>query len=58
MQFDLSSAEVAIVRQALMLRSAQLRRAINTETDSAILAIRQQQFKIVDTLVATFAEVR
>lgn len=51
---DLSNADRQVIRQALLLRQAQLRRAINVETDSSILAIRQEQFKHLDRLVDMF----
>lgn len=56
MKLDLSSSDATIVRQALVLRANQLRRAINAETDSDVLRIRQAQFKAVDALIVLFAE--
>lgn len=54
MKLEFSSADLAVIRQALLLRQAQLRRAINVETDSSILAIRQQQFKYIESLLNSF----
>lgn len=59
MKFDLSPTDVTLVRQALNLRANQLRRAINAETDTDVLRIRQAQFKAVDALIVLFsAEVK
>ena len=49
---DFSPAEIAVIRQSLLLRQAQLRRSIGTETDSSILRIRQEQFAFVESLVS------
>lgn len=55
--YPLTLSDVAVIRQALLLRQAQLRRAIAAETDSSILRIRQEQFRHVDILVNTFRSV-
>ena len=52
--FPLTVPDVAVIRQALLLRQAQLRRSIASETDSSILRIRQEQFRHVDMLINTF----
>lgn len=51
---ELSNVDRQVIRQALLLRQAQLRRAINTETDSSIMAIRQEQFRHIDALINSF----
>lgn len=51
--FQFGDADIAVIRQSLMLRQAQLRRALNTETDSSILAIRRQQFDHLTSLIAS-----
>ena len=51
--FQFGDADIAVMRQSLMLRQAQLRRALNTETDSSILAIRRQQFDHLTSLIAS-----
>jgi hypothetical protein len=51
---ELSNVDRQVIRQALLLRQAQLRRAINAETDSSILAIRQEQFRHIDALINSF----
>jgi len=52
--YPLTVLDARVIREALLLRSAQLRRAINAETDASILRIRQEQFRHVDNLVNTF----
>ena len=52
--FPLSNVDVQVIRQALLLRQAQLRRSINNETDSSIMAIRQEQFRHLDLLINMF----
>ena len=54
MKFELSMSDVRLVRESLVLRANQLRRAINAETDPDVLRIRQSQFKAVDHLISTF----
>ena len=51
---ELSNVDRQVIRQALLLRQAQLRRAINVETDSSILAIRQEQFRYIESLINSF----
>lgn len=51
---SLSRIDRQIIRLSLMLRQAQLRRSINNETDGSILAIRQEQFRYLDSLINTF----
>lgn len=51
---QLSEVDRQVIRQALLLRQAQLRRAINSETDSSIMAIRQEQFRHIDALINSF----
>ena len=51
---QLSEVDRQVIRQALLLRQAQLRRAINSETDSSIMAIRQEQFRHIDALITSF----
>ena len=53
-EFLLTVPDIAVIRQALLLRQAQLRRSIATETDSSILRIRQEQFRHVDMLINNF----
>lgn len=50
----LSNLDRQVIRQSLLLRQAQLRRSINSETDSSIMAIRQEQFRHIDALINTF----
>ena len=50
----LSNVDRQVIRQSLLLRQAQLRRSINSETDSSIMAIRQEQFRYIDALINTF----
>jgi len=58
MKFEFSASEITLIRESLNLRANQLRRAINLETDSDILRIRQAQFKAVDALIIQFSEVQ
>jgi len=51
---QLSDHDRRVIREALLLRQAQLRRAINVETDGSILAIRQEQFRHIDALINSF----
>jgi hypothetical protein len=51
---ELSNVDRQVIRQALLLRQAQLRRSINNETDMSIMAIRQEQFRHIDALINTF----
>ena len=51
---ELSNADREVIFQALLLRQAQLRRAINTETYSSIMAIRQEQFRHIESLINSF----
>jgi hypothetical protein len=52
--FSLTYAEILVIRQSLLLRQSQLRRSIDKETDSSIMAIRQEQFRNLDKLIDTF----
>ena len=52
--FPLTTVDVQVIRQSLLLRQAQLRRSINNETDSSIMAIRQEQFRHLDLLINMF----
>ena len=51
---ELSNVDRQVIRQALLLRQAKLRRAINVETDSSILAIRHEQFRHIESLINSF----
>ena len=51
---ELSNADRQVIRQALLLRQAQLRRAIDRETDGSIQAIRREQFHHIDALINSF----
>ena len=51
---ELSNADRQVIRQALLLRQAQLRRAIDRETDGSIQAIRREQFRHIDALINSF----
>lgn len=52
--YQFGDADIAHIRQSLMLRQAQLRRAMDKETDTNIFAIRRQQFdhltRLLDSL--------
>lgn len=51
---QLTDADRQVIRQALLLRQAQLRRAIDRETDASIQAIRREQFRHIDALINSF----
>lgn len=51
---QLSDVDRQIILSSLLLRQAQLRRAINGETDSAVVALRQAQLRQVDELIFSF----
>jgi hypothetical protein len=54
MSIDLSDNDRSIVRQALLLRIAQLRRAIDREVDADILRIRREQLAYIQVLSDRF----
>lgn len=54
MTFDISENDRSIVRQALLLRIAQLRRAIDREVDADILRIRREQLAHIQGLSDRF----
>ena len=57
MSIEISDNDRSIVRQSLMLRIAQLRRAIDREVDADILRIRREQFAHIQGLSDRFASV-
>ena len=54
MHIEISDNDRSIVRQALMLRIAQLRRSIDREVDADILRIRREQLAYIQGLSDRF----